>query len=458
MLLYNIVYINPLLRGMKMEKRITFSKKRILWIVITCIMIPILAYCIYFTYLLYFRKSPTIVKTSINSDEESMGQLLDVPNEKESGVENIVLFGVDNRTPTEHGRTDSIIIATIDKNSKAIKLISLMRDLYVDIGNGKSMNRINSAYSIGGPEMAIDTINNNFGLDLKYYAIIDFEAFQKLVDKMGGIDIDVKDYELKEVNKYISEVNGKNATLLKESGFQHLNGQQALSYSRIRKVGNGDYERTERQRLVLKCLMDKAKTVNALRIPDLLTTLVSYVQTNVPLQNIVSLGLSAYKFNNAVQTLRVPVDGYFNSQRVNIGGDMADVLVPDVKANGQFIKEFIYNVKIADSKDVPMYMQNNFHEDDSIAQEYSKPKPNIPNYSRRYVQKNTKDNKTEKKDSKSKPDNAVGNNSDSLNAPGSVIDKGNNNANLQDKPQSDVQDKGKSDVPAENKPAEENKT
>jgi cell envelope-related function transcriptional attenuator common domain len=362
-------------KEMKEKKKFKLSKKTIIiTAIVACLLIPVIAYGSYMAYILYFRETPTIVNTD---DELIQGDdpAANLPAEETSGIDNIVLFGVDSRTPTDHGRTDSIIIATVDKNAKVVKLTSIMRDMYVKIGSTSSMNRINAAYSFGGPELALKTLNNIFGLDLKYYALIDFKAFQELVDKVGGIDVDVKDYEVKEINYYIQSVNGASATLLTGPGFQHLNGQQALSFARIRKVGNGDYERTERQRLVLKCVADKVKQVNILKIPQFLTTLASYAQTNVPIQKIISLGITAYKFNSSVETMRVPVDGYFQPQDVN----GASVLVPDIAANAQFVREFIYNVKTVGNKDMPSYMKNNFHADDSAAS--AKPKPNIPDYS-----------------------------------------------------------------------------
>jgi len=354
-------------------KKVNISRKTIIIsIIAACILIPVTVYAAQLAYILYFRETPTIVNTVGEADGNRPS---DIPSAEESGIDNILLFGVDNRTPNDHGRTDSIIIATIDKNAKVLKLTSVMRDLYVEIGSTKSMDRINSAYAYGGPELAMKTINNNFGLDLKYYAIIDFKAFQELVDKLGGIDVEIKDYEISEINYYISEVNGNKATLLTKSGFQHINGQQALSFARIRKVGNGDFERTERQRIVLKGLAERTKQVNIMKVPELLTTLASYVETNVPLSKIISLGITAYGFNGSLQTMRVPVDGYFQGQSVHD----ASVLVPDIKANAMFVKEFIYNMKSRGDKDMPAYMQNNFHANDNLVA--SRPIPNIPVYS-----------------------------------------------------------------------------
>ena len=333
-------------------KKIKNNKKIIITVIIACILIPVIVFCSQIVYLLYFRSTPTIVNDSNTIVDNKQSGL---PSPEESGIDNIVLFGVDNRTPTDHGRTDSIIIATIDKNMKVIKLTSIMRDLYVKIGDTKSLGRINGSYATGGPALALKTLNNNFGLNVKYYAVIDFNAFQDLVDELGGIDVEVKDYEVKEINYYIKSVNWSNPIFIKGAGFQHLNGQQTLSFARIRKVGNGDYERTERQRLVLKSLSEKSKQTNIVKFPQLLTTLVSYVQTNVPLSKIFSLGIIAYRFNNNIESIRIPVDGYYEGQ--NVGG--ASVLVPDISANALFLKDFIYNLGATTS---------------------SKPKPKIPNY------------------------------------------------------------------------------
>lgn len=360
------------MRERKNKKNKMSKKTIIILIIVSCIVIPVIAYGSHLAYILYFSETPTFVDP-VGEDVE-IERPSDIPTSEESGIENIVLFGVDDRTATFHGRTDSIIIATIDKGNKVIKLTSIMRDMYVEIPD-KGRDRINAAFVYGGPELTLKTINKNLGLDIKYYAIIDFKAFQEVVDILGGIDVEVKPYEVNEINYYIKEINGKNSTLLSKSGFQHLNGQQALSFARIRSVGNGDFERTERQRIVLKSLAARAKEVSALKFPQLVTTLASYVQTNIPPSKIASLGMSAYGFSGSIQSMRVPEEGYYQGQHVNGNA----VLVPDIKANALFVKEFIYNVKLIGNKDMPSYMQNNFHMEDNVVA--SKPKPNIPNYS-----------------------------------------------------------------------------
>lgn len=368
----------------KINKKKMSKKKLIILGIVLLILAPILYYGGRLIYVLYLDPTPTFVSSP---QDDPTTRPADIPDPETSGIENVVLFGVDSRDPgSDSGRTDSIIIATIDTSSKAIKLTSVMRDLYVEMGDNRGMDRVNAAYAFGGPQLALKTLNKNFGLDLKYYAIIDFRGFQELVDQLDGIDVDVKDYEVNEINKYILEVNGKNSTLLKGPGFQHLNGQQALSYARIRHVGDGDFQRTERQRTVLQCLFNKAKQTSILKVPDLITTLASYVQTNVPLTKVIGLASAAAGFNSGVQQMRVPVDGYYAPESVY----GASVLVPDIKANAMFVKEFIYNIKVASGEDMPAYMQNDFHLDDSATLD-SKPKPNIPDYNTPNVPEKSED-------------------------------------------------------------------
>jgi len=278
---------------------------------------------------------------------------------EEKGVFNILLIGVDRRDEKDIGRTDSIILANINTSSKTVKLISFMRDLYVPIP-GYGLNRINTAYSLGGPELLMKTLYQDFNVDVKYYVLVDFRAFQDIVDKLGGIEVEVKDYEVNEINKYIIEVNGANSTLIKGPGYQKLNGQQALSYSRIRKVGNGDFERTERQRRVLTILINKLRNVSIFKIPDLAATMLNYVKTNIPTTNLLNLAYTVYKFGNTpVETIRIPADGMFEDVRVN---GMA-VLVPDLEKNVVYLEKFL-SMQGAAFSNLPAYMANNFHFND----------------------------------------------------------------------------------------------
>lgn len=291
--------------------------------------------------------------------------------DEEQGIINIMLIGLDGRNNDQDARTDSIILATLDTNNKRVKLTSFMRDMYVPIPGHKG-NRINAAYFFGGPELLMKTMNEDFGLNIQYYVSIDFKAFQQLVDKMGGIDIEVKDYEVKEINKYIKEVNGANSTLLEGAGYQHLNGQQALSYSRIRHVGNNDFERTERQRRVLGVLINKARKVSVLKLPDLFNSVLPYIKTNIPATKLMNIGYTIYKFGSInVDNLRIPADGMFEG--MNVAG--ASVLVPDLQRNADELNRFIFSDGGSIASSMPVYMVNNYHMGDKAVDKRGQKKP-----------------------------------------------------------------------------------
>jgi polyisoprenyl-teichoic acid--peptidoglycan teichoic acid transferase len=266
-------------------------------------------------------------------------QIEEIDYGMEKDIVNVLLVGVDTRGEFEDSRTDSMIIATVNPIKGEVKLTSLMRDMYVQIP-GRGYNRINAAFQFGGIELLKKTIKYNFGLSMDKYAAIDFRGFQDLIDMMGGIEIDIKSYEIKETNKYIKEVNGSNSTLLWGPGLQKLNGQQALSYSRIRKVGNNDYERTERQRRVLSVLLDKIKDTKVTSYPKLYSTLSSYIKTNIEFDAMLKLVYTVYKMGNfTTGSFRIPADGYFKSSSIN----GASVLVPNLKYNARELYKFIYN-------------------------------------------------------------------------------------------------------------------
>lgn len=293
--------------------------------------------------------------------------------DEEQGIVNILLVGLDGRESREDSRTDSIILASLDTNNKRVKLTSFMRDMYVPIPGHKD-NRINTAYFLGGPELLMKTINQDFDVNIQYYVSIDFRAFQQLVDKMGGVNMEVKEYEVKEINKYINEVNGSNSTLIESPGYQLLNGQQALSYCRIRKVGNNDFERTERQRKVLGELISKAKKTSIIKLPDLFSTVLPFVKTNIPTNKLMNIGYTVFKFGGTtVDSLRLPGDGMFEG--MNIYG--MSVLVPDLEKNMDYLNKFIFSTGGSLASNMPAYMANNYHLDDKAVDKRGKVR-NVP--------------------------------------------------------------------------------
>ena len=282
-----------------------------------------------------------IVHTPI--DKEDLGISDTAPDEKDTNVINVLLFGLDRRSKSGNARSDAIMIATLDKKNGQLKLTSLMRDSYVDIpGHGK--NRLNAAYSFGGPVLAIKTVNQNFNLNITRYVTVDFFALEKIINTLGGVDIDVKQSEIKYVNQYLQELNSldkKNKSpYLKKAGLQTLDGKQAVAYSRIRYVGNGDFERTERQRRVLAALFDKVKNMSVLKVPDLVADIFPYTETNIPISEIVSMGTTVLGLEDKeIYQFRIPADGAFEGKRIN----GMDVLALDMEKNIQLLHDFLHN-------------------------------------------------------------------------------------------------------------------
>jgi LCP family protein required for cell wall assembly len=282
------------------------------------------------------------------SDQKNISDDIDIVEEEkleeidygmESSIVNVLLVGVDTRDEFDDSRTDSMIIATVDPTTKKVKLTSLMRDMYVEIP-GKGYNKINAAFQMGGIELLKKTIKYNFGFSIDKYAAIDFRGFQDLIDLMGGIEVDIKNYEVNETNKYIKEVNGSDSTLLSGAGLQKLNGQQALSYSRIRKVGNSDYERTERQRKVLSLLLAKVKDTKVTNYPKLYSAISPYIKTNIDFNSMLKLVYTVYKLDDFTPgSFRIPVDGHFKDTSVK----GMSVLIPDLKYNATELYKFVYN-------------------------------------------------------------------------------------------------------------------
>ncbi|MBT2659126.1 LCP family protein [Bacillus sp. ISL-18] len=220
------------------------------------------------------------------------------------GKINVLLLGSDSRGE-EHSRTDSIMIAHYDQNSHKAKLISIMRDTYVDIpGHGKQ--KLNAAYAFGGPELLRKTIKENFNIDVNYYAVVDFKGFSKIVDIVApdGIKVDVPH----EMSSGIGMVI--------EPGEQVLHGDKLLGYVRFRHDNLSDFGRVQRQQEVIGKLKDEALSVGTLvKLPKIMGVVGSYVDTNLDKSTMFSLGKDVLtKQSGDIKTIRIPVDGSFRNE------------------------------------------------------------------------------------------------------------------------------------------------
>ena len=288
----------------------------------------------------YFYVRSKIYSNSDISDITTEDSFEEVP-----GITNILLIGTDARDLNER----AIIIATIDNNTKKLKLSSIMRDTFVDIP-GYGEQKINAALALGGPELLIKTIKENFNFTLDKYVMVNFWGFEDIIDGIGGIEVDVKDYEIPEINKYIGEVRDVKSPPLTTPGLQHLDGQQALAYARIRKVGNGSYERTERQRRVLDIVAEKMMDVSVVKYPGLLYDLLPSVKTNIEPLTLLNYAYTVSKFGELkFEQLQIP------ATELSQGGlyrNKGWVLLTDKEQNGKILNDFIYNDKPYSSEDI----------------------------------------------------------------------------------------------------------
>ena len=259
-------------------------------------------------------------------------------------VTNVLLIGSDTREVSEAGRSDSMILLSLNDKTKTITMTSFMRDMYVSIpDHGK--NKINAAYSYGGASLLIRTIQNNFDIKIDRYASVDFFSFIKIIDRLGGVRITVTAAELPVLNDYIKEINtlehlSSTDGLLRQSGSNLLlTGKQALGYSRIRYVGNADFQRTERQRTVLNQVFTGIKNQNVFNQMSLLNELLPDVTTSFSKAELVSYVTRSlqYKSYTVVQD-RVPIDGSYQDARVN----GQDVLQVDLAKNQAELKSKLY--------------------------------------------------------------------------------------------------------------------
>ena len=221
-----------------------------------------------------------------------------------NSVINIALFGVDSYDGST-GRSDSIIIATIDTIHKKLKLTSIMRDSYVNI-SGIGNDKINHAYAFGGPQLAIKTLNENFDLNIQDFVAVNFDSLPKIIDMLGGVTVDVTEEE-------VSHISGINS-----AGTYNLTGAQALAYSRIRYATGGDYVRTERQRTILTKMYEKILSINPTQYTSFLSEGLSMLQTSLDYSKILELGTEVLKMGvTTLEQERFPLDGYCQGEIIN---------------------------------------------------------------------------------------------------------------------------------------------
>lgn len=269
-----------------------------------------------------------------------------VPIMDSDDVVNILLLGEENIFGASLGRTDAILVASIDKRTGEIGLVSFLRDTYVLINHpkqGKVWDRLNAAYSAGGATLMMDTIENNFGVDIDSYVLINFEGFEALIDELGGLKISLTPAESEYLNttRYISNPTERNTV----AGVQMMSGSQVLGYCRVRKVptANGltdDYGRTYRQRVVLKALFDKYKEKSLVDLYMVLRKCLSYVTVPEDLQTLAAecLQIVIEKKIFEFDTLQMPKKGYYYDTKTPEGQEVLGFYPENI----DILQEFLY--------------------------------------------------------------------------------------------------------------------
>ena len=250
---------------------------------------------------------------------------------QDDDIINILLVGQDRRPGETRARSDTMMIATLNQKDDTVKLTSIMRDLYVQIP-GYSDNRINSAYAFGGMKLLDKTIEKNFQVHIDYNIEVDFERFIKVIDKLGKVDVPI--------NKKEAEYLGVQGFAGLSEGMVQMDGSMALAYCRIRYVGNADYERTDRQRRVIKSEFNKVKGLGLNKILDLVNEIFPLVGTDLSNGEMIKYATSVAMMGvEDIGTLRIPVNDTYTGKRIR----GMSVLVPDLDKNRKALKDFIYN-------------------------------------------------------------------------------------------------------------------
>lgn len=221
------------------------------------------------------------------------------------GYRNIAFFGVDSRDGSLEGntRSDSIIIVSINQETKDVRLVSVYRDTCLKVP-GYGLTKATHAYAYGGAELAMSMLNTNLDLDITEFATVDFGVLAQIIDALGGIELDVSEAEFSLINALIDEQNkvtGSDSPHLDSAGYQHLNGTQATAYARIRKI-DSDFKRAERQRIVLSKIFEKAKTADIGTLLNIIDTVLPEVYTNLTSTELISLAKDIFSYNIADQS------------------------------------------------------------------------------------------------------------------------------------------------------------
>ena len=319
------------------------KRRRMIKLIILLIEIVIVAVLV--IGMIFVRNLGLYNQVGLNNDNVNTNDLNEETMASFSGYTTIALFGLDNRDIGEldTGLSDVIMVVSINNDTEDIKLVSVYRDTYLDVGpeGERSFNKANSAYAFGGPERAVSMLNKNLDLDIDSYITFDFYAVAEAVDIMGGVTVEITDEaELEELNRVIEETDwflDKDSPTIDSIGEHNLDGVQAVSYARIRKLEGGDYKRAQRQRIVLSKMVEKAKESNLITLNKLIKTIMPDIQSDLSEAELISMArvMIGYDFDDS--------RGFpFERTTRTLPSAGSSVIPCDLKTNVTELHEYLY--------------------------------------------------------------------------------------------------------------------
>lgn len=256
---------------------------------------------------------------------------------------NLIFFGVDSRDGEldANTRSDSMIVVSIHKKTHRIRLVSLFRDCYVEVP-GHGLTKLTHAYAYGGPQLAIDTINRNFDLNITDFVTVNFGTLTNVIDILGGVSINITEEEIDYVNDYtkdVARINGTKARKIRHAGKQRLDGTQATAYCRVRYTAGGDFTRAKRQRTVLYAIMKKVKKASPYTLMKIIEQVAPQIYTSLSNAKMMKLALPVLQYS-------IEKDSGFPFENTTPTIDDLSVVLPQtLSSNVTKLHRFLFRTK-----------------------------------------------------------------------------------------------------------------
>ena len=320
------------------KRRKKKKSRKIVLFVFEILLLAILLVAAYFIGMVNRVKYENMSETEAGINDDLSKDTL----ESLEGYTNITVFGLDNRSANNYqeGNSDVVMIASIDNKTKNVKLVSVYRDTFLSVGGGTYF-KCNNAYARGGAKEAVQMLNSNLDLDIKEYVCVDWAAVVEVIDDLGGLDLNITQGEMNQINKYkkdVDGVTGKNTPNVTQYGLVHLDGTQATTYARIRKLSGDDFKRASRQRIVLQAMLEKAKKANPATLVKICNSVVDDISTTLSLDQMVSLAKDVTKYKIS-STTGFPTD--LTTKNMPRCGDT--VIPADLVTNVKKLHEYMFD-------------------------------------------------------------------------------------------------------------------